>query len=572
MKILIVEPEQERCLFLSTQFRVLGHETTRCETARAALGYFQQQQFLLILLNQQLPDMDGLALCRKLRKLRNGKACMILMLTEHEEPQILKSILEAGADDYLITPIRAELLKVRLMVMDQELQRLYQRNQALKALQPSLAQIEKAKQEWEATADSLTSIVCLLDNQGVIIRANRAIEQWQLGKVLSIKGTSAHTLLHAVCPDPECYFQDFLRQALEKVAQGKSVEQEVEDRILDRHLHLQLRPIAAGTRKALKKKESFAVFMITDISAHKQGEKAELSQRILLNAVARALNTLLIAPDFQIGVTQGLETLGSATAVDRVYIFKTHPHPETREPAMSRLFEWVREPAHTQIDHADWQNLPYNNHLERWYNTLSENRVISGATKDFPASEQAFLTSQGAVSTLLVPILMNEQLWGGLGFDTCQHTRAWREEEATILSVAATSIGGALLHKQTEERFHQTSTELRAVFQSLPDEYFRLSANGSILDYKVEQGTEVPLSRTFLIKWAAKLLPPELERQFDAAIAQVLKTKQPAAITFWMPATGDEPRKYQEVRVFPFLEDQVLVVVRDMTNWKLNTQ
>ena len=572
MKILMVEPDQERCLFLSTQLRVFGHETIRCETARAAVKHFQQQQFLLILLNQKLPDMDGLHLCRKLRTLRNGKACMILMLTEHEEPQILKAILEAGADDYLITPLRAEVLKVRLMVMDQELQRLYQRNQALKALQPSLAQIEKAKQEWEATADSLTSIVCLLDSRGVIIRANRAIEQWQLGKVLSVKGTSAHTLLHAICPDPECYFEDFLRQALEKVAQGKSVEHEVEDHTLRRHLHLQLRPIAAGTHKTLRKKESFAVFMITDISARKQWEKAEVSQKILLNAVANALNTLLIAPDFQLGVTQALAILGTATAADRVYIFKTYPHPDTREPALSRLFEWARESTYTQLEAPEWQNRPYNDCLGRWYKTLSENRVLSGPTNDFPASEQAFLTSQGTVSMLLVPIIMNEQLWGGVGFDACQQARAWREEETAILSVAAASIGGALLHKQTEERFHQTSTELRAVFQSLPDEYFRLNANGSLLDYKVEQGPEVPLSRTFIIKWAAKLLPTELERQFDAAIAQVLKTKQPGAVTFWMPATGDEPRRYQEVRVFPFLEDQVLVVVRDMTNWKLNTQ
>ena len=569
MKILIVEPEQELRLFLSTQLSVFEHEPTLCDTAKAALEGFQQQQFSLILLNQQLPDMDGIELCRKLRTLRNGKACMILILTDQNDPQILKSILEAGADDYLLTPMRAELFKVRLMVVEQELQRLHQRNQALKALQPSLVQIERAKQEWEATADSLTSIVCLLDSQGVIVRANKAIENWQLGKVLTVKGTSAHALLHAVCSDPACYFQDFLHQALQKVARGKSVEREVEDRTLHRHLHLQLRPIKAGGRKTLKKKESFAVLMITDITKRKQMEKAVLYQKTLLNEVANALNTLLIAPDFQIGMRKALETLGTVTAVDRMYIFKTHPHPDTREPAMSRLYEWVRKPQYAQIEHPEWQNLPCNDCLARWYTTLNENRLISGLTRDFPALEQEFLTSQDTVSTLLVPITMNDRLWGGIGFDTCQQERQWREEETTILFVAATSIGGALVHKETEERFHHTSTELRAVFQSLPDEYFRLNANGSILDYKVEEGSEVPLSRTFILRWAAKLLPEEIEYQFDAAIAKVLKTKQPTSLTFWMSSTGEETRKYQEVRVFPFLEDQVLVVVRDMTQWKL---
>jgi hypothetical protein len=236
---------------------------------------------------------------------------------------------------------------------------------------------------------------------------------------------------------------------------------------------------------------------------------------------------------------------------------------------MNRIFEWVRDPHYARIDKPEQRNLPCNDRLARWYAALNENRVISGLTKDFPASEQEFLRSQNTVSTLIAPIMMSERLWGGMGFDACQQERQWSEEEIAILLVAATSIAGALAHKETEERFHQTSTELRAVFQSLPDEYFRLSASGNILDYKVEEGPEVPLSRTFIIKWAAKLLPQEIERQFDSAIAQVLKSKQPATMTFWMSAPGEETRKYQEVRVFPFLENQVLVVVRDMTQWKL---
>lgn len=569
MKTLIVEPDQELRLFLSAQLRVFDHDPTLCKSAKAALERFQQQPFTLILLNQHLPDMDGLKLCRKLRTLRNGKACMILVLTDQDNPQSFKLILEAGADDYLLKSMSAEVFNVRFMVVEQELQRLHQRNQALRALQPSLVQIERAKQEWEATADSLTSIVCLLDSQGMIVRANKAIEDWQLGKVLTVKGTSAHALLHAICPDSNCYFQDFLQHALQKVARGTSVEREVEDHTLQRCIHLQLRPITVGERKILKKTESFAVLMITDITARKQTEKVVLYQKTLLNGVANALNSLLIAPDFQLGMMKALEILGTVTAVDRVYLFKTHPHSETGEPAMSRVFEWVCEPQYAQIENPEWQNLSYNDRLARWYTTLNENHALSGLTKAFPASEQEFLAPQGTISTLIVPITMSEQFWGGIGFDTCQQERQWSEEEITTLFVAATSIGGALVHKETEERFHHTSTELRAVFQSLPDEYFRLSASGNILDYKVEEGPEVPLSRTFIIKWAAKLLPEEIERQFDNAIAQVLKTKQSATMTFWMSAPGEEARKYQEVRVFPFLEDQVLVVVRDMTQWKL---
>ena len=45
------------------------------------------------------------------------------------------------------------------------------------------AAIEKAKQEWECTADALTAMVCLLDADGLILRANRVVEHWGLGSV-----------------------------------------------------------------------------------------------------------------------------------------------------------------------------------------------------------------------------------------------------------------------------------------------------------------------------------------------------------------------------------------------------
>ena len=147
-----------------------------------------------------------------------------------------------------------------------------------------LIQIQQAKQEWETTVDSLPQLVCLLDSQQKVIRANKTIESWNLGQVIAVKGKNIHTLLHARCFDQNCYLQTFIKEAWLDLAKGEAIEIETEDQFLNRSLYLQLRPIVAQIK--IDKRASFAALIIQDITARKYLEKAltkvneELEQRV----------------------------------------------------------------------------------------------------------------------------------------------------------------------------------------------------------------------------------------------------------------------------------------------------
>jgi PAS domain-containing protein len=52
----------------------------------------------------------------------------------------------------------------------------------------NLQQVVQAKHQWETTLDALPQLVCLIDERGLVIRANRTLERWQLGEVKSIRG------------------------------------------------------------------------------------------------------------------------------------------------------------------------------------------------------------------------------------------------------------------------------------------------------------------------------------------------------------------------------------------------
>ncbi|MEE8390317.1 MAG: MASE3 domain-containing protein, partial [Anaerolineae bacterium] len=164
------------------------------------------------------------------------------------------------------------------------------------ALKKSLAQIERAKQEWETTADALPQLVCLLDDQGHVVRANRTVERWGLAPVVDVKGRDMHELLHIDCADPDCSQSTFWHQALEELVHGRSVEREARDEILNRHLHIQARPIATWTGELDGSSPTFAAVVIQDITERVQAEeelRRYAHEQAALYAITSAVATSL---------------------------------------------------------------------------------------------------------------------------------------------------------------------------------------------------------------------------------------------------------------------------------------
>ncbi|MEM7345360.1 MAG: GAF domain-containing protein, partial [Chloroflexota bacterium] len=140
--------------------------------------------------------------------------------------------------------------------------------------QDNLGRIQKAKQEWEATIDALPELVCLLDNQKRIIRANRTIEKWELAPVVEVHHQDLHHLLHPHCSLHNCYLQIFLNRAFPQLKEGKSTELEAEDKILGRYLYLHMQPISQQKKFGLTETDSFATITIQDITRQKLAEQS----------------------------------------------------------------------------------------------------------------------------------------------------------------------------------------------------------------------------------------------------------------------------------------------------------
>ena len=80
----------------------------------AALGALHERPFDLIILDLNLPDIDGLALCRELRSQEDTKKIPIIMLTARVEERDKLLGFEIGADDYITKPFSMKELVARV--------------------------------------------------------------------------------------------------------------------------------------------------------------------------------------------------------------------------------------------------------------------------------------------------------------------------------------------------------------------------------------------------------------------------------------------------------------------------
>lgn len=132
---------------------------------------------------------------------------------------------------------------------------------------------------------------------------------------------------------------------------------------------------------------------------------------------------------------------------------------------MSQRFEWANSTVEAQIDNPELQNLPYSLLSHHWYSSVSVGKTVHGLVRDFPEAERAILEAQDIVSILLVPILLEGEFWGFMGFDDCHLERQWTETEQAILVAAAGSLGGAIIRKRTEVALQESEARFRTIFE-----------------------------------------------------------------------------------------------------------
>jgi diguanylate cyclase (GGDEF)-like protein len=154
VRILIADDEVLSRRLLEKTLERAGYQVISVDNGRDAADQLSRPDApRLALLDWIMPELDGLGVCREVRKRREHEYVYMVLISSRESKEDIVAGLESGADDYLTKPFDAEELKARLRT-----------GQRILSLEDRLVEARE-QMRFKATHDALTSLL----NRGVML-------------------------------------------------------------------------------------------------------------------------------------------------------------------------------------------------------------------------------------------------------------------------------------------------------------------------------------------------------------------------------------------------------------------
>jgi DNA-binding response OmpR family regulator len=121
MRVLFADDDVIARTLLAAVLTDLGHEVAVAEDGQHAWELFQDNPVPLVVLDINMPGLDGLTVCRLIRDHQAGRETFVIMVTGRDGRDDLRLVLAAGADDYVTKPSSPENLRARLEIAGQRI-------------------------------------------------------------------------------------------------------------------------------------------------------------------------------------------------------------------------------------------------------------------------------------------------------------------------------------------------------------------------------------------------------------------------------------------------------------------
>ena len=176
--ILIIEDERAIVRILELEMTYEGYSFDSAYDGKEGLEKFHANQYGLILLDLMLPEVSGMEVCRKIRKI---SMVPIIMLTARWDITDKVTGLDLGADDYITKPFEMEelLARIRAGLRHSQIRMAESKQLALADLTINLLTREVLKQEdsIDLTKTEYDLLEYLMLNKGLVLTRDQIIEQ-----------------------------------------------------------------------------------------------------------------------------------------------------------------------------------------------------------------------------------------------------------------------------------------------------------------------------------------------------------------------------------------------------------
>ncbi len=117
-KAFVVDDSRAVRMILSRILTGLGFEVSEASNGKEALELIEAEQspVQLVLVDWNMPEMNGLDLVKNLRRHREFESMVIVMVTTESEMDHMLAALEAGANEYVMKPFTPDILVEKLQM------------------------------------------------------------------------------------------------------------------------------------------------------------------------------------------------------------------------------------------------------------------------------------------------------------------------------------------------------------------------------------------------------------------------------------------------------------------------
>ena len=212
MKILIAEDEFISRSFLENMLESLGHEVISAEDGLRAWENFQQENVRMVITDWIMPEIDGIALCRKIREADLPHYVYIIFVTAKDQKEDSIKGLEAGADDYIVKPLDPQELAARIRAGQRIIQLEGEHEKTNKRLEESVDRARQMATRAEIALEELNKIfntsadgMWVLDKNFNVLRINYTFLTLLGKSEESVIGKKCYDIFSSVlCQGPDC--------------------------------------------------------------------------------------------------------------------------------------------------------------------------------------------------------------------------------------------------------------------------------------------------------------------------------------------------------------------------------
>ena len=189
MRILLAEDDRAQLSILQRTLQEWGYQVQAFSDGETAWSSIHEGEApALMILDWMLPGMDGLEICRRVRRRTIGRPAYVIMLTGRTNTDDIVRGLQAGADDYILKPFHKEEFRARV-----------RNGERMITLQETLT---ARVAELEAAVEKVTQLQQLIPICSYC-RKIRTDENYWLELEKYLARLSAVRFSHSICPS--CY-------------------------------------------------------------------------------------------------------------------------------------------------------------------------------------------------------------------------------------------------------------------------------------------------------------------------------------------------------------------------------